>query len=264
MTDATTAAIAPRDAFHGPPKIAFDDMADHLQRLLNGTRRGLRAGSILKMEGDDCSSVYLVLSGWIALSKSLADGARQIIDIVLPGGIIDPSSADGATSAVQIEALSHAKVAVLPEATWASLRASEPDLQQFDTITLAATLSRMSERMLRLGKGSAETRLAYALIELCMRVAAAGTRRGGAMPGARSDCAYHLPLTQQMLGEYVGLSSVHVCRTMRRFARNNLISMADHMDIVIHDIDALAAIAGVEPDALHRQIIPESRAAGAA
>jgi CRP-like cAMP-binding protein len=101
--------------------------------------------------------------------------------------------------------------------------------------------------MLRLGKGSAETRIAYAIIELCIRLG---------MIGKVPDCGFHIPLTQQQLGEFVGLSSVHVCRTMRRLTRLGVISMEGHMDITIHNMDALAEIAGVDPDALENEIIP--------
>ena len=46
-----------------------------LRTVLKTFRRWLEAGSVLKMEGGDAQSVYVVLSGWLALSKSLADPA---------------------------------------------------------------------------------------------------------------------------------------------------------------------------------------------
>ena len=236
------------ESFGAEMDARFRHVPDEFQHILKANKRGFRAGTILKIEGGDSSSVYVVLSGWLALSKSLADGARQIVDIVLPGGIVDPTSADGDTSAVQIEALSYAKVAVVPRGAWTKFGASEPMARHLQAATIAAAQSRMSERMLRLGKGSAETRIAYALIELCMRAEAIGERRKGVC---------HLPLTQQLLGEYVGLTSVHVCRTMRRLTRNGVISIADHMDIVIRDPDTLADIAGVDLASLRQQIIPQ-------
>lgn len=101
--------------------------------------------------------------------------------------------------------------------------------------------------MLRLGKGSAENRLAYALTEFNLRLSAIGESRDG---------AFHLPLTQQLLGEYLGLSSVHVCRTMRRLIDRGVIEPGDHMEINIRDPRSLATIAGVDFDILRSQIIP--------
>jgi CRP-like cAMP-binding protein len=226
-----------------------------LERVLNANKRDFRAGTILTMEGGESGSVYVVLSGWLAVSKSLPDGARQIVDIVLRGELIDPSSADGDTTAVQVEALSCVTVAIVPRAAWRQLSEADPSVRNLQAMTIAAALSRMSERILRLGKASAESRIAYALIELCMRVSAIGGGDRG---------VYHLPLTQQHLGEYVGLSSVHVCRTMRRLTRSGVITMADHMNLVIDDLDRLAESAGVDVETLRDQIIGRRCAAPSA
>lgn len=242
---------AQSDVFGNRWEAPFGRASSAFERVLRAHGRGFRAGTTLKIEGDDNGAVYVVLSGWLAISKSLANGARQIVDIVVPGGMIDPSSAQSDICTVQIETLSYARVAIVPRGEWARLGEADASVRQFHATTTAAALSRMSERILRLGKASAEARIAYALIELCLRLSAIG---GG------SGNTYHLPLTQQRLGEYTGLSSVHVCRTIRRLTRSGLIDMSDHMDIVIHDIDALSDLADVDLGVLRRQIIVESAA----
>lgn len=242
------------DVFGTYSETPFRRASPGLERMLKATGRGFHAGATLKLEGGDSGAVYVVLSGWLAISKSLADGARQIVDIVVPGGIIDPATAQGDTSSVQIETLSEARIAIVPHSDWQKLSEADPTVRQLQAVTIAAMLSRMSERMLRLGKASAESRIAYALIELCLRLSAIGGGFGN---------TYHLPLTQQLLGEYTGLSSVHVCRTIRRLTRLGTISTSDHMDIVIHDIDALAEIADIEVEVLREQIIVEGGSAAA-
>ncbi|SDC02563.1 Crp/Fnr family transcriptional regulator [Ruegeria marina] len=237
------------DVFGPDWEVPFLGASPDLARVLKANKRGFQAGTTVKLEGGDSASVYVVISGWLALSKSMEDGARQIVDIILPGGIIDPSSAKGSTSTVQIETLSYARIAVVPRSDWMQLNEDDPSVLQFHADSIAAAQSRMSERMLRLGKASAEARIAYALIELCLRVSAIGEATGN---------SYHLPLTQQLLGEYTGLSSVHVCRTIRRLTRGGVISMADHMDIVIHDLDALAKIAEIDVSMLREHIIVEN------
>ena len=102
--------------------------------------------------------------------------------------------------------------------------------------------------MLRLGKSCAETRIAYVLIELCLRLSACAQPAG--------DCAFHVPLGQQQLGDFIGLSSVHVCRTLRRLSRQGIITTGDHMDIEIHDLTALTELAGVDLADLRTEIIP--------
>lgn len=219
------------------------------RKILKAHKRDFPAGAIAKAEGDGSAATYCVLSGWLTVSKSMPDGGRQIVDVILPGEIIDPSSANGHTSSVQVEALSRATVAIVPRGVWSRLKESDAAIGRIETVIAAAALSRMSERMLRLGKGSAESRIAYALIELCMRLAAIDEG---------NDCAFHLPMTQQVLGDFVGLSSVQVCRSIRRLRGDGVISVAGRMDIVIHDIPALAEIAGADLEKLRGEIIAVS------
>jgi CRP-like cAMP-binding protein len=111
----------------------------------------------------------------------------------------------------------------------------------------SAARSRISERMLRLGKAPAETTIAYTLCELCLR-----SSKRGLVEGAE----FHIPMTQQQLGDLCGLSAVHICRTLRRLERKGVLSVTDHMDIVVHDMETMAGIAEIDPEALRQAIIP--------
>ena len=66
----------------------------------------------------------------------------------------------------------------------------------------------------------------------------------------------HVPLGQQQLGDFTGLTAVHVCRTLRRLNRLDMIETGDHMDIAIHDVSALAELAGIDLGVLRKEIIP--------
>jgi len=148
---------------------------------------------------------------------------------------------------MQIEVLSYARIAVVPNVTWANLIEGVPMLRMRENRIISSALSRMSERMLRLGKGTAEMRIAYSLIELYLRLSAIGKV---------DNDRFHIPLTQQQLGEFAGLSSVHVCRTMRRLSRKNILTVNSQMDITILDLQEMAEIAGVDVAVLNTSIIP--------
>ena len=218
-----------------------------LDDILSRDRQTVARGATLKTEGDESHARYYVLDGWLAAAKSLEDGDRQILDFVLPGESFDPTGADGRTSFVSIEALCAATVVTIDKADWARLLHADADLQRCEHLRAIAAQARQSERMLRLGRASAETRIAYALIELCLRLSGAH--------GARS-CVFHVPLGQQHLGDFTGLSSVHVCRTLRRLGRLGTLTTDDHMDIRIHDLPDLADRAGVNIATLRAEIIP--------
>ena len=223
------------------------DADGELTPMLHAHRQRKAAKTILKLEGEEASEIYCVLSGWLAVSKSLENGHRQLLDVMLPGEVLDPGSADVNVSTMQVEALSDVKFSAIPKGVWGRLLEDHSDLRRAYARQRAATISRMGERMLRLGKGSAESRISYAIIELCVRSSEATcTECGG----------FHIPMTQQQLGDFTGLSAVHICRTLRRLQRAGILSVEDHMDVVIHKMDALAKIAGIDPASLQQQIVP--------
>lgn len=223
------------------------DRSNAIYAHLSNHAQKFRAGEQLTFEGDEKSAVIFVLSGWIVLSKSLPDGQTQIIDFVLPGDYASPTSADGRSSALQVEALTDVSVVMLSNADWAATLQKWPDLQHRASALSAAARARISERLLRLGRGTAAMRVAYALLELGVRLQ---TLHGS------EELSFHVPLTQQRLGEFVGLTSVHVCRTLRRLDRHGVISTNDHMNIHIRDLGKISELAGVEIEHLRQEIEP--------
>ena len=223
-------------------------MDAHLLREIHQNTCRLDAGTSLLLEGDESKAMLIVTEGWFSLSKSLEDGHTQIIDFALPGDVVDPTSADEETTPFSVEALTDASVASIPHQRWEEILGREPDLRRRVHAIDAATQARRAERMLRLGKGTAETRVAYALMELCVRLG---------LPCKTDEPVFHVPLTQQQIGDFVGLSSVHVCRTLRRMSRNGVVEMTDHIDLRILDHEALEGLAGVDSETLHREIMPK-------
>lgn len=200
-------------------------------------------------EGDELDRVLVVLDGWFLTYKSFDDGEVQILDFVVPGDVVGPASGDGKTAMFSMEAITDAKIVSVPVKIWDERKKQSPDFLSALVNKSAAKKARIAERMLRLGKGSATVRLAYTLLETCIRLRASGLIAG-------PDCSFHLPLTQKHLGDFCGLSAVHVCRTLRRMVRHNIIAVSDHIDIRILDVDALADLAKADRELLEQEIIP--------
>jgi CRP-like cAMP-binding protein len=238
------AAQSRPDAFWGLDR---RDFAPEVLRILSAHGQRRAPKTILTLEGENAPEIFLVRSGWLAVSKSLENGQRQLLDVVLPGEVIDSGSADHSVSTMQVEALSDVRFSAIPKGAWSRLLDDNADVRRAYARQRSATISRMGERMLRLGKGSAESRIAYAIIELCVR----------SRETACCTCGdLHIPMTQQQLGDFTGLSAVHICRTLRRLQGAGILSVTEHMKIVIHDMDALAKSAGIDPASLQQQIVP--------
>lgn len=232
-----------------PHAAVAHQVADPLERMLRSCVQTARPGQVLVMEGAETNSVLCVLGGWLSQSKCLPEGEIQIVDFALPGDIVESGATGGSVSAVTIEALTDVKVAVVPAPTWEAMKRSRPDLGRVVSSIRAASRARLAERMLRLGRGRAVMRMAYALLELQVRLEAIGQSTAG---------RFHLPMNQRVLGDFIGLSSVHVCRTLGQLTGSGIIEMEGHMTIHIRQIEVLAEMAGVDPQTLQFEILGDT------
>lgn len=222
------------------------DLADMLLSHCRLTPTQARRGTLITVESDFADHSLLLLDGWIGLSKTLISGETQIIDLMLPGDFALIGTEIVPVAACTVEALSDVSFVVLhPDA------ANGPDpalgrLRELMAAAILTTQSRTSELLLRLGRGNAATRLAYAMLEIYVRLQAVGRVHG---------TTFEFPITQQKLGEFTGLTNVHVCRTLRRFERDGLIAHPDARSVRIADPDALCALADIDLSMLREEIL---------
>jgi DNA-binding transcriptional regulator LsrR (DeoR family) len=73
--------------------------------------------------------------------------------------------------------------------------------------------------------------------------------------GLAGESSFKMPLTQEMLGDALGLSLQHVNRMIRILREEGLASIESHA-VTIHDIDSLAQLAGFENTYLTHKKIP--------
>lgn len=237
---------------HTVPTLWFEHMLDPPSRarlfaFLTNFERFYPAGSHIKDETDQSAAKYISLEGWAAMIKSLPEGQTQIIDFRLPGDFTDLVSADGETAAIGFEAITDVSIAVVPVKDWIELKKSMPALSLVHERSATLIRSRIVERMLRLGRGNGEQRLAYALLELAVRSGAVHNGRIG---------YFSVPLTQQRLGDFMGLTSIHICRTLRRMRDHGLITASDHLNICVLNLGALEDLAGIPVSSLMKAIMP--------
>jgi CRP-like cAMP-binding protein len=89
------------------------------------------------------------------------------------------------------------------------------------------------EWTLSLGSRTALARMAHLFCELNVRLG---------IGGLAANDSYDFPLTQVELGECLGLTSVHVNRTLQELRRRGLLSL-ENRRVTIHDLEALKEVA---------------------
>jgi CRP-like cAMP-binding protein len=99
----------------------------------------------------------------------------------------------------------------------------------------------LREWLVSLGRRDAAQRLAHILCELLHRLRAVGLAKGS---------SYELPLTQIDLADTLGLSTVHMNRSLQALRTEGLITLKDK-HVVILDPRRLTELAGFNPNYLH-------------
>ena len=210
---------------------------------LCGKVRIVEAKRDIIRDGENPGHVHIVLEGWAARYKVLADGSRQITAFLLPGDICDLHITILSQMDHGIVALTDARVAYVPHQEMEDLPINRPQLGR---ALWRATL--IDEAVLRswlvnVGRRDAEKRIANLFCELHARLS---------LVGLVHDGQFTLPLTQEVIADATALTAVHVNRTLQKLRGDGLIILQGR-ELTIMDLGALARLGGFDPNYLHRQ-----------
>ena len=197
------------------------------------------AGHTLIDEGQTDAPLYTLLEGWAFRFKTLSDGRRQILNILLAGDFIGVQQKMGDAAAHGVVTLTAARFCVFKrDALWA-LHREHPALGFNVTWLTAHEESLVDESLLSVGRRSAEERIATLLIMLFKRAAALQSDGGrGGVP---------FPLTQQHVADALGLSLVHTNKSLRKLQRRGLHEISAGR-LYLRDAKALVRLADLYGD----------------
>ncbi|MGE6939721.1 Crp/Fnr family transcriptional regulator [Brevundimonas sp. NPDC028983] len=179
----------------------------------------------------------LVLDGFAARYVMLTNGARQITELNVPGDFVDLHSLIMSPMDHGVVALTRCTVAQSPHDGLRRLTENEPHLTRLlwlDTLIDAAV---HRQWIAGLGRRTAVARLAHLLCELYLRLEIVHRAGNGRM---------ELPLSQAVLADVLGLSDVHVNRSIAQLRSAGLIRWAGRV-VEIGDWDALVRQAEFDP-----------------
>ncbi|WP_419756505.1 Crp/Fnr family transcriptional regulator [Brevundimonas sp.] len=188
----------------------------------------------------------LLISGFSARYSTLEDGARQITEINVPGDFIDLHSLLMKQMDHGVVALTECVVAEAPHSGLIDITERHPHLTRLlwlDTIIDAAV---HRQWLVAMGRRSGLGHLAHLVCELYLRLQAVGQT---------GDMTFDLPLTQAVLGDALGLSTVHVSRLISELRGEGVINWSNGQ-IDILDWRRLAEIAEFDPTYLRLQSDP--------
>jgi CRP-like cAMP-binding protein len=203
--------------------------------------RAFEPNQYLLREGDRPKFCSFLLDGFVYRHKIVADGGRQIVSIHIPGDIVDLQNILLGEADHNIQSLTTATVLLFAHEDVIALAFARPAVgkSMWRETLIEASISR--EWVANVGRRDARERTAHLICELAMRQQAAGL-------GPRE--AYELPMTQEQLGDALGLTAVHVNRTLKALQGDGLITRSKR-SVAVSDWERLRTVADFTTNYLH-------------
>jgi len=195
--------------------------------------RLLPADEIVIRSGEELSTSLMLLDGWMARSKDLPSGERQVTELHVAGDFADLHAYALKRLDHDVVTLTDCTVAVVPHARLADITQRYPRLGRIYWFSTNVDAAIHRELALSLGQRSAISRMANLFCELHARLDLIGRVSGN---------SYELPLTQRELSECLGLTVVHANRTLQELRRRGLVEF-ENRKMRILDMAGLEGVA---------------------
>ncbi|MEP3435976.1 MAG: Crp/Fnr family transcriptional regulator [Hoeflea sp.] len=165
-------------------------------------------------DGEPMRLTFLIRSGWVIRYRITAAGRRLIIGVSLPGDFIGLHINFNNSSIFSAAALTKSSLALIEPVRILEIHRRFPVLASgLDWMTLRHS-NILSEHKVSLGARTAAQRILHFLLELWIRLEQVGLANGK---------GFELALTQEQIGDCMGLSTVHVNRSLSRLCKENLL-----------------------------------------
>ena len=221
--------------------IALSDVDRTMLERISMEARLLGPRTDLIREGDQPDHVVLVMEGMVCRHKLRVGGQRQIIAYLLPGDLSDLDVALLKKMDHTITTMSVCKVVRLAPQILADILNQHPAIARALRMSTLVGEATLREWLVNVGSRSAVERIAHLFCELLVRFEAVGLA---------TQHSYALPLTQADLANTMGLSNVHVNRSLQELRRVGLIEFTGRR-LTILDLPRLRALAEFKPNYLH-------------
>lgn len=179
----------------------------------------------------------LVGDGLVGRFDQMRDGRRQITAFHIAGDMCDLHSVVAPTTGWGITALSTCLVYHVAHDDLRRAATSHPNLAMAFWRDTTVDASILAKWVANVGRKDAQSRIAHLMCEMGVRMERAGLA---------SHVSYPLPVNQEQIGDAMGLTSVHVNRTLQSLKRSGAVSFQKH-HVEIHDWDELVSIADFVP-----------------
>lgn len=228
---------------------ARDVVTDREVDLLRSTivrERRFAIDEDLVKEGSRPGYSTLLLDGFAARYRIVDDGTRQITALHIAGDFVDLHAFPLKKMDHGIVALSPCHVALADHSELKTITETEPHLARLLWLLTLVDGAIHREWIVAMGRRSKKSHLAHLFCELLVRLNVVGRSTEG---------SFAFPLTQHELADVLGISLVHLNKTLKLLHSENAVQWA-HRTVTVLDMERLERIAEFDPDYLNLHIEP--------
>lgn len=190
------------------------------------------AKQFLYHQGDINQELFVLREGWVMLTRFSEGGERQVFRSVLPGELLGFQAHFQAPAIYSAIALVDSVVCRVPNII--GLCTTHPELA-FSLAAAAARDMMLTERYLtHVTHRSAREKIAFMLLEIYHRLSLHSLNKGYSI---------HFPLKQEDIADTLGLTVIHVNRTLHGLKEDGLLEIHKH-ELTILDYAALCRLVG--------------------
>ena len=203
---------------------------------LQAKRVKIKRGQQLTREGQTGHKVFLLHAGWACSYKDLASGHRQIISFPIAGDCVGLRSVLLRTADHSFSALTDAVVSPVEGTQLQACVTQFPRLGAALLWAASRDEAMVVEHLVNIGRRSAIERTAHIFMELAERLS---------LVGLATEAEFKCPLTQFVLADALGLTSIYINRVLRELREKRLVTMSKG-SVKIHDLNGLRKLAGFQ------------------
>lgn len=190
--------------------------------------------ALILRAGQQADVVQCLRDGWAFSFRIMSDGRRQIVAFHLPGDMLGTESLVGMAPAFSVQAVTPVELCTFPAVEVPRLMREHRDMLAHVLSILVKDRLEREERIVALGARLAIQSFACFVLDLYDRL-----NERGLLSGEWFTC----PLTQEMIADSLGMTKVHVSRTLAKLRQDGLLDLRGGR-LILSDLPALRRLVG--------------------
>ncbi|WP_181870819.1 Crp/Fnr family transcriptional regulator [Vreelandella rituensis] len=202
----------------------------------------------MKAGGNFYSDIYVLESGWACLFTTTENDSREMVDIFLPGDIIGLRESFLTGENAKVVMLTNGRLVSMKYCALHALAQENDDVSNAVLRFIIVHDNILIERLRSCTQNQAEKRVAHFLLEIHTRLSFSVNL---------SESFFNMPITQTVIGNLLGITSVHVSRCMASLENRKLIRKKRN-GVMILKADVMAHETGFDKDSVYKNFTLKS------